>query len=95
MNNFEWLQQWFAAQINGDREHSYGIRIETLDNPGWNIEIDLGETEFEQINLPFQLFEKSENDWFCREIKNSVFKASGDISKLDFLLGLFREFVQN
>lgn len=28
------LQRWFAAHCDGSREHRYGIRIETCDNPG-------------------------------------------------------------
>jgi hypothetical protein len=29
------LQVWYGAQCNGSWEHTYGIKIETLDNPGW------------------------------------------------------------
>ncbi|MEW1657997.1 Imm53 family immunity protein [Streptomyces sp. NPDC093707] len=34
------LTAWYTSQCDGDREHEYGIRIETLDNPGWSVEID-------------------------------------------------------
>jgi Immunity protein 53 len=29
------LQSWYVAQCNGDWEHTCGISIETVDNPGW------------------------------------------------------------
>jgi hypothetical protein len=29
-----WLQDWHAGQCDGDWEHSYGVDIGTLDNPG-------------------------------------------------------------
>ena len=32
---FQRLQKWYKSQCNGDWEHSFGIKIETLDNPGW------------------------------------------------------------
>lgn len=36
------LERWYAAQCNGDWEHTYGITIETLDNPGWTFKWSLG-----------------------------------------------------
>lgn len=35
-NIFEWLQKWYKSQCDGDWEHEYGIKIETVDNPGWS-----------------------------------------------------------
>jgi hypothetical protein len=29
----ERLERWYAAQCNGDWKHTYGITLETLDNP--------------------------------------------------------------
>ena len=38
------FQQWYKAQCNGEWEHSCGVGIATLDNPGWSLEIDLADT---------------------------------------------------
>lgn len=35
------LQDWYCSQCNGDWEHGYGVSIETLDNPGWSLKIEL------------------------------------------------------
>lgn len=35
------LQDWFARQCDGDWEHQAGISIETTDNPGWFVQVDL------------------------------------------------------
>ena len=35
------LQNWYLAQCDGDWEHSHGISIDTLDNPGWSLKISL------------------------------------------------------
>lgn len=94
MNNFLWLQQWYAAQTDGDWEHTYGILIKTLDNPGWRVEIDLTETPFAEICLEYRLFEVSETDWHTLEVKESVFRANGDPLKLDFMIGKFREIIE-
>lgn len=35
---------WYVRECDDDWEHSYGVKIDTLDNPGWTIAIDLRET---------------------------------------------------
>lgn len=54
-DDLAWLLEWFAAQCDGDWEHEYGIRIGTLDNPGWRIRISLIGTELE--NKEFKKFQ--------------------------------------
>lgn len=41
VSEIEWLQRWFADQCNGEYEDGPGIRIETLETPGWWLAIDL------------------------------------------------------
>jgi hypothetical protein len=43
----KWLENLYSSNCDGDWEHSYGIRIETLDNPGWAIRINLEDTVLE------------------------------------------------
>ena len=38
---FSLLSKWYESNCNDDWEHGYGVKIETLDNPGWVVEIDL------------------------------------------------------
>ena len=38
------LERWYAAQCNGDWEHTYGVTLETLDNPGWYFKVELADT---------------------------------------------------
>ncbi|MCK7627472.1 immunity 53 family protein [Streptomyces sp. RS10V-4] len=45
------LTAWYSRQCDGEWEHEYGIRIETLDNPGWSVEIDLDETALSGVTL--------------------------------------------
>ncbi|WP_338708672.1 MULTISPECIES: Imm53 family immunity protein [Paenibacillus] len=39
MNTLKWLQNWYHENCNGDWEHSYDVKIDTVDNPGWSVEI--------------------------------------------------------
>ena len=40
----EWLQSWSSEQCDGDWEHEWGVTIETVDNPGWFVKVNLEET---------------------------------------------------
>jgi hypothetical protein len=95
MNTIKWISEWFLSNCDGDWEHLNQIKIFTVDNPGWVIQIDLSGTKYESIKIPYELFEKSENDWFGFSIKNGIYDAGGDLNKLDFLVNKFKEIVEN
>ena len=70
------LQGWYRAQCDGDWEHGYGVRLQTLDNPGWSLEIDLrgtalAEREFEDAEL-----HRSEQDWWVCWLEQERFRAA-------------------
>jgi len=41
------LTQWFMNHCDGDWEHDLGIRVQTLDNPGWALDVRIEDTELE------------------------------------------------
>ena len=58
MNNLIWLQDFYTSLCNGDWEHSYGFKLDTMDNPGWHWEFNLRDTysewefsEFKKIKI--------------------------------------------
>lgn len=94
MDILQWLQEWFRSQCNGSWEHTYAIRIDTLDNPGWGVRIDIYETELEG-----KAFEKIENlddddDWMVCEVKKGKFIGGGDTSKLEKILQVFKDWAE-
>jgi len=94
ISSVEWLQNWFQNECNGDWEHTFGIKIETLDNPGWLVKIDLSETDYENIVLDTGYFESNNEDWYHIKIEKSIFNGVGDLSKLEFLLNEFRSIIE-
>ena len=61
------LQSYFTHCCNDDWEHRYGIRIETLDNPGWRVEIDLVGTQYAEKAFEDFQSQRSDDDWsVCR-----------------------------
>ncbi|WP_379952977.1 immunity 53 family protein [Dokdonia sp. R78006] len=94
MEIIDWIQDWFKGNCDGDWEQGEVIQITTLDNPGWELEIDVSNTSLAMITIPWILNENSKDDWYGVKIENQRFSASGDAGKLKFLLGLFRETVE-
>ena len=95
--------RWYLAECNGDWEHSYGIEIGTLDNPGWTLKIDLRETTL--LGQPFArvAYGKIANDleewqiagsWWVAELKGETFEAACGPLDLPSVIGLFRNWVE-
>ena len=73
MNHLDILQNWYFSQCDGDWEHQYGVKIDTLDNPGWSIDIDLKNlncklTPFDDIDK-----QRNTNDWYQCFVRNNRF----------------------
>lgn len=95
MEIIDWIKKWYLNHCDGDWEHNYGITIQTIDNPGWEVMIDLKETEHEDLICDNHLQVNSDNDWYSYKIENSKFIAYGDPEKLDTILIKFKELIDN
>jgi len=42
MDLLTWLEEWYRCKCDGAWEHSHGVRLDTIDNPGWRVEVDIG-----------------------------------------------------
>ena len=67
------IQAWYAARCDGDWEHAYGLTIETLDNPGWAIRIDLFGTPDAARSFDQREIRRDENDWLVYEVEGERF----------------------
>lgn len=93
-NTLNEIQKWFKSQCNGDWEHNYGLTIETLDNPGWHVTIDLKDTILPALPDMELRVEKNEKDWYMVMIRDGKFTGSGDPLKLEIILQKFLELIQ-
>ena len=94
MDILTWLIDWYRENCDGDWEHSYGVRIETIDNPGWAIKIDLSDTNLAGKVLERTLVEKSDTDWYSISSDGISFDGHGDPSKLEDLIRYFKDFAE-
>ena len=90
----DFLQRWYAEQCNGDWEHEFGIKIETLDNPGWNLEIDLSGTGFEGQVLSKSKLVPPAGGWVWLWSDGQKYYSSCDELSLGLAIEQFRSFVE-
>lgn len=88
------LEAWFTAQSNGDWEHDTGIRIETLDNPGWRLRVNLVGTPLHGAARDWTREEESEREWLFWKSDGLEFDAACGPGDLHRAMGAFRTFVE-
>ena len=91
MTPLEFVQSWYLAQCNGEWEHVRGVTIESLDNPGWLVTIDLIQTALEDRAMIPVRDERSDSDWLECRIENKQFRGAGDARKLNGILAVFQD----
>jgi hypothetical protein len=88
------LQAWYAAQADGDWEHGHGIRISTLDNPGWSLSINVADTALEgRTFTPIQI-DRTDTDWVRCSVDSDVFQGRGGPHNLRELISTFLEWAE-
>lgn len=103
MDDLTWLTRWYASQCNGSWEHQNGVKLDTLDNPGWILTINLEETDLE--NRPFELQRNGTEPeaydptnvaswWICR-VENKEFIATCGPHDLPAIISIFRDWADH
>ncbi|MGW2558180.1 immunity 53 family protein [Streptomyces sp. NPDC001514] len=85
-----WLQGWYAEQCDGDWEHEWGVKIETLDNPGWYITVDLEGTPLAGRVWPESVVRRDCDDWIFARVRDRRFDASCGPGNLTEVLTMFQ-----
>lgn len=95
-NTLTRIQNWYETNCNGDWEHTYGLKIGNIDNPGWSLKVDLEDSYLQNINFEECKYEnEDENDWVhCRK-ENFKFIGYGGPQKLTELLQIFLEWAED
>lgn len=82
------LQTWFEKQCDGEWEHQNGMLIETLDNPGWKVEIDLNSSTGDEI-ITIEDWERDENNWVNIQLRDGKYIGNGGPQNLNEILFIF------
>jgi hypothetical protein len=101
LNTLLRLQQWYVRQCNGEWEHDCGISIESCDNPGWWVKIQLKGTVLQdrgfrtvEENVDEHGFQISDS-WLCCRMQGSEWHGAGDETRLEQILVLFLDWAES
>jgi len=90
------LQEWYKAQCNGDWEHSDGVKLDTLDNPGWSLEIDLTDTPLQYRSFTEMKREyEHETEWLTCSLSDGKFTGACGPEKLEEMLEIFLDWAED
>ena len=93
-DSLEWLQAWYADQCDGDWEHSHGVVIATLDNPGWELVVNLEDTALANVSMDKVKRERARDDWVTCFIEKNYFKGYGGPQQLGEIISVFRAWAE-
>lgn len=85
------LVEWFKSECDGNWEQGDGISIESLDNPGWSMSIDL---PFEEEDRVLLSEDRAENDWIRCKVEDGQFRGFASVNNLNSLIKIFLDFVR-
>lgn len=89
------LQKWYASNCDTYWEHDFGVQIGTLDNPGWDVTIDLKATNLEGKLFEPLKHETSEERWIHCRVEENKFRGFGDETKLEEILKVFLDWAKS
>lgn len=97
----ERLAAWYAAACDGDWEHRFGVSIQSTDNPGWWIKIDLAGTSL--ASRPFVKVAEgvgaddhpNAKRWLVCKVSDRVWHGAGDDTRLEEIVERFLAFAES
>ena len=89
-NALQRLQDWYLAHCNGDWEHTYGVSIGTLDNPGWTLDVELADTSLAGRHFA-TLKQDMEHptEWIHCSVSDLKFRGACGPLKLESVIEIF------
>jgi Immunity protein 53 len=92
------LISWYRSQCDDDWEHQHGVRLETLDNPGWLLTVDLIRTDLQGRSMsPVREGVSPAScpvspTWIDCTVTNNQFRGACDPTQIARLFAVFYSF---
>lgn len=92
-DDYDFLEDWYASQCDGEWEREYGVRISNVTNPGWSLSIDLIGTELEGRVVEIAPIDDDRN-WLYVHSDGRTFEALSSSPGLRRTVEAFRRFAR-
>jgi Immunity protein 53 len=96
--DFRGITGWYQSHCDDSWEHQYGIRLETLDNPGWHLTVDLIHTDLQGRTMADVCEGVSPEEhptaarWIHCFVRNNKFEGACDPTQVARLFETFTQF---
>ena len=87
----ETLQHWYTSQCDDVWEHSFGVEITNIDNPGWRVRIN-GVSLRKRIDFAL---DRDELDWVSVKATEAEFDGCGGSENLKEILEIAIDWLQS
>jgi len=94
MDNLTWLTDWFAKRCDGEWESDFGVSIESVNNPGWMVRIDLDGTGVDPSSFAAMAEQRSPSNWVECKVEAGAWMGGAGVGNLDEVIGIFRAWVE-
>lgn len=86
---------WYMSHCDDDWEHDHGVTIETVENPGWMVRVDLEGTELATRPFAPVHWATGSSDWYDMHVGDSAFIVACSPLNLSWCLTEFRFWAQS
>ncbi|MGW7534050.1 Imm53 family immunity protein [Amycolatopsis sp. NPDC054798] len=90
--SFQFLLDWYAEQCDEEWEHEFGVKLSTLDSPGWLLEVDLEYTDLAGRRMERSDFEGDAGRWAQCWSDGEKFHGACDPASFELVLAQFKAF---
>jgi hypothetical protein len=89
MSGLQRLQAWYAEQCNGSWEHECGVKIESIDDPGWRVRVGLRGTPLHAHDFTELERLHAGEEWVHCRVRNGCFEGYGGPQMLEEIVKIF------
>ncbi len=93
MENFKWFDKWYSKHVINHYKEDIVFKIENKKDLGWRFSVDFSATNYNHLKELKESKKNSDYNYYSVIAKGKTFKAEGDFTKLDFLIGKFRTYL--
>jgi len=92
------ITEWHQRRCDGSWEHQYGVRLETPDNPGWLLTVDLIHTDLPGRAMAEVREGMAPEDhpvsprWICCSVSDNQFRGACDPTQAARVFQIFHQF---
>jgi hypothetical protein len=87
------LQAWYLSQCDDEWEQHHVVRIESLDNPGWQLQVDLGGTRWAGREFAPVHHDATDHDWLRCWVNDNRWHAAAGPCNLEDAIAVFLDWV--